>query len=160
MSDESIRELGAKASLLGKISPESSAFHSETDERGHPSEIEDIVDIGFSDEKREQVEQADTIDKILETIGLNEKKEEAREEIYKYQKLPGERQDQDYMFAAARAAMIDLMQYEPKPDSEGEILRIFATFLSQNIQSKELNPNNRPDTKGEATYQVKKSASV
>jgi len=158
MSNETIRELGASSGLFGSISPEGSPFRSEADDSGHPSEIEDIVDIGFPPEKREQVAQADTIDKILETIGLNDKKEEAREEIYKYQKLPGERQEQGYMFAAARAAMIDLMQHDPQPETEGEILRVFATFFSQNIQSKELNPFNRPDTKGEGTYEVKNSS--
>lgn len=160
MSNDPIRDIAAKSGMLGRINPESQAHLTDQQKRGHDPFIEDIVDIGFPQNRLDDLHKADTIEKILETIGFDKKREEAREEIYKYQKLPGEQVDQDYMYAAARAAMIDLMTYEPAPNTEQDLLRVFSTFLSQNMQRKELNPFNRPDTQGETKHEVRKTSNV
>lgn len=126
-------------------------------QRGHPDEIDDIVSINAPVEVVEKLKSAKKLEEILGVVNLHEEKQQqqAREEVYKYEKLLGEQLQEDYIIEAARAAVIEMISV-PKGETNDQLLaaKMFSSLFAEKIREKEQDPFNKRDTDGEATRVV------
>ncbi len=159
MSNDPIREVTARdvwRAISQSDNSSSDGFFGS--QNGHPDEIEDVVTIEANIEILERLKQSKNTDEVIALLPFEKKQMEEeqsqtqKEKILEYMKLPGERIDEPYVFAAAREAMFELVV-----DTKGDLndhekaLITFSSLFAQKIREKENNPANRPDSQGETT---------
>lgn len=157
MSNDPIRDVTARDVWHAlKQSNQSGGENAFSQSSGHPDEVVDVVSIQANTDFIDRVKSSRNLEDVIGLLPFEKKlREDAnpygdREKVLERLGVLGFRGDEDYMFEAAREAMIELFS-DHKGDlgSPERALITFASIFAQKVKEKERDPGNQPNEKAE-----------
>ncbi|WP_135076162.1 hypothetical protein [Terasakiella sp. SH-1] len=155
MSNDPIRDVTPQEAWRAISRAENGGNGDDFGQRGHPDQIEDVVQIHPHIEMLERLRGTQNTDEVIGMLPSEKQQEKVKErieEVVEYVKLPGERWDEEYQFEAARDAMFELI-VDNKGDltDHEKVLMTFSSIFAQKMREKERSSLNSPDQMGEGT---------